>query len=209
MRIASPRTLVIGIGMLTLVGFAIPLALADNPGDVKIHDPNQLELQRNDPHVGCSFFVEGFNMDATSGTITFEAWPPTGNMTIVHASGAAETWTADDTNAQGHHHFVSGPYSLPDTHTHIQGTHYKVFVSNDNHDKMKVFWVKCDTVTGGCTEGCQPPCTENCSTTPPTCQETDTCPPTTQVPFFPSATSMVLGVVGAGASVLVALRRRI
>src|ERR1041385_6343621 len=140
MRIASPRTLVTGIGLVTLVGaLAIPLALADNPGDVKIHDPNELELQRNDPHVGCSFYVEGFNMDATSGTITFEAWPPTGDKTIVHATGAAETWTADDTNAHGNHHFLSGPYSLPMMGDAHEGTHYKVFVSDSGHDKTKVF----------------------------------------------------------------------
>jgi len=222
MRIHTQR-LVIGIGLLAVVGFiATPLALAaNNAGDVKVKNPDGTGSPENHPHVGCSFFVEGFNMDATSGTIEFRVWPPSGLMTVVHATGAAETWTSDGTNAHGNHHFLSGPYELPAIGDSNQGTHYKVTASDTRHDKTKVFWTQCEQPPctedcNPCTENCNPctvdcnpctvdcnPCTENC--TPP-CEVN--CTPTTEVPFFPSTTSMVLGAMGAVGSIFVAVLRR-
>ena len=221
MRIPSTRRWTLGIGTLLLVGMAlaIPLALSQgNAGDVKVHNPDGTGEPENHPHVGCSFFIEGFNMDAESGTITFKVWPPSGLMTVVHATGAAETWTSDETNEHGNHHFVSGPYSLPAIGDHPQGTHYKVFVSDTKHDKMKVFWVKCEE-TPPCEVDCNPtpptpPCEVDCNPTPPTppcevdCNPTPPTPPTTEVPFFPNAGALAVGLLGAVGSVFVALRRK-
>jgi hypothetical protein len=211
MRI-SRRNLVLSLGLVTALGLLVaPAGASGNSGDVKIHVSGDVGRQNNDAHVGCEFFVEGFNMDADSGTIVFKAWSPTGEMDVVHATGAAETWTAD---ADGN--FVSGPFSLPDTHTHVQGTHYKAFVTDTKHDKMKVFWLKCDTESSGCETDCQPPCTTDCApcvtdcNPPPEC-ETDCIPPTTEVPFFPSVASLGLALVGAGGAVALAMtnvRRR-
>jgi hypothetical protein len=214
MRIHLQRAMI--VGLLVAVGtlLAPAAAAANNAGDVKVHDPGMDQDQRNQPHVGCAFFVEGFNMDATSGTITFQVWPPSGDGSVVHATGAPGSWQADDTNAQGNHHFVSGPFHLPAMGDAHEGTHYKVTVSDTRHVKTKVFWTQCETTptppTGPtCQElrDCTPPpcmsadCANNTTTTPPT-------PPTTSVPFFPSATSMALGLAGAAGSVLLALRRR-
>jgi hypothetical protein len=203
MRIPTTSRWTLGIGFLLVAAAGAALAAPNNAGDVKVKNPDNTGSPENHPHVGCTFFVEGFNMEASSGTITFKAWPPTGDMTVVHATGANESWTSDGANDQGNHHFVSGPYSLPDTHTHVQGTHYKVFVTDEKHDKMKVFWVKCDTESGGCVEDCQPPCRENCDETPPPCEED-----CVEIPYFPSVASLALGAVGAAGSVLLALRRR-
>ena len=197
------RNFAIAIGTLALVGFiAVPLAAANgNSGIVKVHDPADNGKMRNDPHVGCSFFVEGFGMDADSGTITIRVWQPTSDTGNVVLSA---NWSADGTaDSQGDHHFLEGPFSLP-------SGHYKVFVSDsDGHTKTKVFWVDCSGSTPPpCTENCVPPnCTENCVPTNCT-QNCGTTPPTTQVPFFPSAGALALGLAGAAGSIGVAVLRR-
>jgi hypothetical protein len=187
-------------------------ALASSPGDVKVKNPDGTGDHDNEPHVGCTFFVEGFNMIASSGSITFEVWAPSGHFTLVHATGAAESWTSDGTDAHGHHSFLSGPFSLPMIGDASQGTHYKVFVSDGAHVKTKVFWTKCAT----------PPTTPP---TGPTCEELKDChpgpcglaspanctnqtTPPTQVPFFPTGGSLALGALGAAGAVGLAVARR-
>jgi hypothetical protein len=118
---------------------ALPLAVAQgNAGTVKVQDDSDTGDHSNDPHVGCSFSIEGFNMAAASGNITIEAWPPTGadRSTVLNS-----TWTADAGSDDSGHHFVAGEFTLP-------SGHYKVFASNTGgHDKMKVFWVDCETAS--------------------------------------------------------------
>jgi len=195
------RTL-LHVGLLALAVCALPFAAAathdNNAGTIKIHDNATADPEvRNEPHVSCDFWVEGFNMDDASGTLSFQAWPPTGHKQVVQPTGDSLSWSADSTNAHGNHHFLKGPYQLP-------AGHYKVtsLDANDHKQKSKVFWVDpCEqTPPPGCTQDCMPPpCTQDCG--PVT-------PPTTEIPFFPSAGSLVLGVLGAAGSVGAVLLRR-
>jgi hypothetical protein len=186
-RTLSLTTALLLLGSLALVALGTP-ALADSPctdedtsddcnnnGDVKVHTQGDIGSPENDPHVDCPFFVEGFNMDAESGTLVIKSWPPTGNKTVV----LADEWTMDD-NTTDSHHFLNGPYSLP-------SGHYKLFVSDTQHDKMKVFWVDCEeTTTTGTTTG-----------------------PSTEVPVFPTTIALVAGIGGAVAGSMFLLRRRL
>lgn len=174
--------------------FALPaIATDDNQGDIKVHSPDGTGEPANEPHVGCSFFIEGFNMEAASGTLVIRSWPPTneGNTTVVLNT----TWTADDQEVEGHH-FLAGPFTLA-------AGHYKVFASDVRHDKMKVFWVDCEgtsteTETGTGTEtGTETGTTTGVATT------------TTAIPVFPTATALVLGSVGALGGAFLMLRRRL
>ncbi|HUR63730.1 MAG TPA: hypothetical protein VM241_04530 [Candidatus Thermoplasmatota archaeon] len=114
----------------------------NNSGTVKVHTINDLGSPSNDPHVDCPFYVEGFNMNASSGTLVIKAWPPTGDKTVV----VNDTWAMDDPD-QDNHHFLNGPYTLPTGH-------YKLSVSDTLNDKHKVFWVDCEqTTTTGTTTG--------------------------------------------------------
>lgn len=128
--------------LLAVAGcFNAPLALdaasaGANPGTIKVHDNSTIGEMRNDPHVACPFYFEGFNMVATSGNITVKAWPPTGDKQVVLTSNWSANDLENDTFAD--HHFLAGPYSLP-------SGHYKVFISNaPDHVKMKTFWVDCE-----------------------------------------------------------------
>jgi hypothetical protein len=105
----------------------------NNNGTVKVHTQGDIGSMENDPHVDCPFYVEGFNMDASHGSLVIKSWPPTGAKTVVMDT----TWTADSGGSDSHH-FLNGPYTLP-------SGHYKLFVEDTKHDKMKVFWVDCDT----------------------------------------------------------------
>jgi hypothetical protein len=153
----------------------------NNSGDVKVHTANDIGSPENDPHVDCPFFVEGFNMNASSGTLVIKSWPPTGDKSVV----LSDTWTATDPD-QDNHHFLNGPYSLP-------AGHYKLFVSDTQHDKHKVFWVDCEETT----------------TTTTSTSGTTTTTTTTEIPFFPSSTALLVGAAGAIGGSLFLLRRRL
>ncbi|MES2155227.1 MAG: hypothetical protein V4510_08845 [bacterium] len=120
------------LALAGLAAWAPPVVADGNAGTVKVQDDSDTGNMSNDPHVGCSFSVEGFNMAAASGTLSIQAWPPTGDRSEVLAAN----WTADaDSDATGNH-FVAGEFSLP-------SGHYKVSASNEQHAKTKVFWVDC------------------------------------------------------------------
>jgi hypothetical protein len=205
----TPRTLIF-VGLVALaLATAAPFAAAapkngNNAGTIKVHDDATATPEtRNEPHVSCDFWIEGFNMQDSSGVLTFQAWPPTGNKQTVTPTGAGLDWSADSGNSHGNYHFLNGAYQLP-------AGHYKVTAQNENgtKTKSKVFWVDpCEQTPPPCTESCQPPpCTVDC--TPPPCTQ-DCTPPTTQIPFFPSTGSLVMGVLGAAGSVgAIVLRRR-
>lgn len=143
LRPTALTALAVGVSLLV---FALGGgAASDNQGTIKVHNPGDVGDESNDPHVGCIFYVEGVNMQATTGTLVIQSWPPTGNMTVV----VNTTWIAADAPADGFadHHFLNGPYNLT-------AGHYKVFVSDAKHDKMKTFWVDC-----------VPPCIIDCGPT--------------------------------------------
>jgi hypothetical protein len=223
--------------LLVLVGLALvaslaPAALAKdtpNPGTIKVHNGATATPEiRNEPHVSCGFFVEGFGITESSGTLEFWRIPPTANPRVL---ALTQGWTADSgSNATGFH-FNVGPITL-------SAGHYKVeaFVSSNTHDelktKSKVFWVEPCTpppctqncnpggctencTPGGCTENCTPgPCTENCTPsgctencTPPPCTENCQPPPTTEIPVFPTPASAALAAIGGIAGYAVIRRR--
>lgn len=117
-------------------------------GTVKIHDgDSEAEpIRRNEPHVGCSFHIHGFNFDPSArGTWSIQSWPPTGDRSVV-ASG---TWGPAD----GEGDWRTAVMSLPGG-DHQQGAHYKLNVdqtdpSAPGGEKHKVFWVDCQTSAGG------------------------------------------------------------
>lgn len=194
MRYPSNTTkTLLAIALCAAVATMMPTSLAvpdNHAGTIKVHDNATADPEvRNEPHVSCDFWVEGFNMEDSSGTLVFQSWPPTGDKSVVTPTGDGLTWTADSGNSHGNYHFLNGAYQLP-------AGHYKVTSTDGEHkEKSKVFWVdECGTPP--------PPCTENCVPTPPC---TVDC---TQVPFFPSAVSLGLGLVGAVGAVGIALVRR-
>jgi hypothetical protein len=149
------------VALVVALGWAGGAAAANtDKGTVKVHEAaSENPEQQNDPHVSCDFFIEGFHIDDTSGTIVVKSWPPTGDGTTV----LTDTWTGTAEATGTGDHFNNGPYNL-------SAGHYKVFVFGDaghpgNTDhalKTKVFWV--DQCGAPCTEDCQPPpvCTDNC-----------------------------------------------
>lgn len=131
-----------------------------NPGTIKVHDEADADPdQRNEPHVDCEdFWVEGFNMAADSGDLTFFSWPPTGDKSVVLEA----EWTADD--GEPEHHFLAGPFTLPAGHYRAEATNAEKGGggpdddgdddggdegdddgSDGTHTKKKMFWVEeCD-----------------------------------------------------------------
>jgi hypothetical protein len=191
------------------VGLASAKADKNNAGTIKVHDDATADPEvRNEPHVSCDFWIEGFNMQDSSGSLVFRAWPPTGHKQVVTPTGDGLSWSADAGNKHGNYHFLNGAYQLPEGH-------YKVTAVNEGGEKTKskVFWVdpckpECTQDCVPCVVDCQPPpCTHDC--TPPPCSENCVPTPPTKVPFFPSAGSLVLGLLGAAGSVgAVILKRR-
>jgi len=173
------------VGLATILAFSVPVSAAPpNRGTIKVHDDEVVDPPtKNQPHVSCDFWIEGFNMERDEGTLVFQAWPPTGNKEVVTPTGDDLTWEADSDG-----HFLNGAYQLPEGH-------YKVTAKSvDSKDKSKVFWV--DECNG---ETTSPPTTSPPTTSPP---------PSTEIPFFPSAGALALGTIGALGSAFVVMRRK-
>jgi len=158
-----------------------------NSGDVKISETTQPANgnQGNEPHVGCQFYVLGFNMAASMGNITVRAWDPTSSSRDI---ALTDTYPSADTSLQpadrGNIGFVSGPHSLP-------AGHYKLFVTdNKGNDiaKQKVFWVdQCPTelpVTSTPIPPTDTPVPPTSTPVPPT--DTPIPPTSTPTPGLPS-----------------------
>lgn len=144
-----PHTLIKigGIALILALSIAAgPRAAAEDPpgnnGTVKVHDgDSEAEpIKRNEPHVGCTFHIHGFNFDASSsGTWNIQSWPPTGDRSVI-ASGS---WGPAD----GEGDWRTAVMSLPGG-DHEQGAHYKLNVDQTTPptpggEKHKVFWVEC------------------------------------------------------------------
>jgi hypothetical protein len=105
----------------------------------------------NDPHVGCTFYVEWFGYDQGSdvvSTVDFQAWSPTSDVTIggtapsqVFVGGDPAGGGTDLDGRQVYHLTFSGGAPHPK-----QGYHVKVTVTTPhslgNDTKTKVFWVQ-------------------------------------------------------------------
>ena len=133
------------IGLVAVAMLAPASALSNdtpgNNGTVKIHegdtenDPGEV---RNEPHV-CTFHLHFYFSDPEqAGTWEIQEWSPGDKGTVV-LSGTYDT-QGDGEDRQPE----QGVYTL-------DPGHYKLFWDGDldtrKHDKMKVFWVDCETTT--------------------------------------------------------------
>jgi len=135
---------VVGLVLVALLAPASPVLSNDTPGNngtVKIHeddtenDPGEV---RNEPHV-CTFHLHFYFSDPEqAGTWEIQEWSPGDKGTVV-LSGTYDT-QGDGEDRQP----PQGVYSL-------DPGHYKLFWDGDldteKHDKMKVFWVDCESTT--------------------------------------------------------------
>jgi len=135
---------VIGLIAIALLAPASPALSNDTPGNngtVKIHegntenDPGEV---RNEPHV-CTFHLHFYFSDPEqAGTWEIQEWSPGDKGTVV-LSGIYDT-QGDGEDRQP----PDGVYTL-------DPGHYKLFWDGDldteKHDKMKVFWVDCESST--------------------------------------------------------------
>ena len=139
------RRLALALALAAALVPLAPLATATdtNRGTIKVHDADDVEpSRRNQPHVDCEFWVEGFGMADSSGTLVFTAWAPTGDKeTIVLTAN----WTADTHDEdQGTFGFEEGPFTLPAGHYRLEA------FSSTGHPggnpehfaKAKMFWVE-------------------------------------------------------------------
>jgi hypothetical protein len=199
------------VASLALAGGAVAQGAPDNRGTIKIHDDLETDPdERNEPHVSCDFYVEGFNMKDPTGYLVFYTWPPTGNKDEIAPTGDSLDWTGTP-DGDGEYDFFKGAYRLPAGHYRVEAW------TNDGHPggeshfaKEKMFWVD------PCEEE-EPPCVDNPETeiddcNPPVCvddpeTEIDECDDTV-IPFFPGFTALALGSLGALAMLGIALRRR-
>lgn len=139
-----------------------------NNGFVKVNGTKFDNIPNNQPHVGCTFRLEFYNYDLTSGNavVNFELQSPTkgpgysltvtgGNLTPNidgDANGGSNDLDADETYTLG---FTGTPHQN-------QGYHVKLTVTaqgtNGNDTKHKVFWVQpcekpvVDTLVTPCTD---------------------------------------------------------
>ena len=140
---------VIGLVLMALLVPVSPALSNDtlgNNGTVKIHegegenDPGEV---RNEPHV-CTFHLHFYFSDPEqAGTWEIQEWSPGDKGTVV-LSGTYDT--------QG-----DGEDREPDQGVYtLEPGHYKLFWDGDldteKHDKMKVFWVDCETSTSSTSE---------------------------------------------------------
>ena len=146
-RVRRIGLLVAGLMALTsLVGHAALAAPPTNgpPGNngtVKVHEgPGEPSSEvRNEPHV-CTFHLHFFFADPEqAGTWEIQKWSPGAKGQVVLSGTYDTAGDGEDRDPD------AGVYDLPDGH-------YKLFWDGDldtgKHDKMKVFWVECETQGG-------------------------------------------------------------
>lgn len=114
-----------------------------NRGTVKVHDTSEARpAERNEPHVDCDFWVEGFGLDDARGAMVFFSWPPTGDRSVVTPSGASLDWVDDGVSDDPH--FLSGPFSLPTGHYRLEVFTLDRHAGHEHFAKAKTFWTECD-----------------------------------------------------------------
>ena len=162
---------VVGLVLTALLAPASPVLSNDTPGNngtVKIHeddtenDPGEV---RNEPHV-CTFHLHFYFSDPEqAGTWEIQEWSP-GDKGTVALSGTYDT-QGDGEDRQP----PQGVYTL-------DPGHYKLFWDGDldteKHDKMKVFWVDCESTTTTTTTTTVPETTTSSTETTTSGTETTT-----------------------------------
>ena len=91
---ATAAVALAGFALLAPVG-AHSSAPPGNNGTVKVDGEEFDKLHDNDPHVSCTFWIQwyGFDEGTQTSSVTFQAWPPTGN---------GETLMDDEVSFSGH-----------------------------------------------------------------------------------------------------------
>jgi hypothetical protein len=110
-------------------------------GHIKVHDGDtEAEpIVRNEPHVGCTFHIHGFDFDvAADGTWNIQSWPPTGDRSVV-LSG---TWTSDSDG-----NWRTALLSLGSGHYRVNAD--QTDPAAPGGEKHKMFWVDCPPAGGG------------------------------------------------------------
>lgn len=128
----------------TLGSSTMASAHGGNHGTIKVHDDEVTDPgPNNEPHVSCSFWIEGFNMHGSEGDLVFYAWPPTGDKSEIVPTGDTE-WSGA-ANGDGYH-FVAGPFELPPGHYRVEAYSDAGHPGGHGHfSKTKTFWVDpCD-----------------------------------------------------------------
>lgn len=150
----SLQRLLISLVVLGLVAFAAPAAAheSSNHGTIKVHDDAVVTPPtRNDPHVSCEFYIEGFNMADVSGRLEFYSIPPTSNPPVLVMTA---NWTGTPEPDGTGTHFLAGPFNLTAGHYLVEAFLDDGRPGNTDHkSKSKVFWVN------PCQPGAEvPPC---------------------------------------------------
>ncbi|HET6399091.1 MAG TPA: hypothetical protein VFH47_06015 [Candidatus Thermoplasmatota archaeon] len=140
----TTRTKTAGVAAAAIAALALLAtpALAhenNNHGTIKVHDDASADpATRNQPHVSCDFWIEGFNMSTATGTLVFTDWPPTGNKTEVLEVPFAGTPEADGDGF----HFNVGPITLDAGHYRVEAFLDEGHPGGRDHSaKSKMFWV--------------------------------------------------------------------
>lgn len=142
MKLKRQLTALLSAGALGIAlaapGIATSTDAPGNNGTVKIHEGStEAEpIVRNEPHV-CTFHLHFFFADPfQAGTWEIQEWAPDDKGVVVLTGTYDTDGDGEDRDPD------SSVYELPDGH-------YKLFWDGDldteKHDKMKVFWVECDT----------------------------------------------------------------
>lgn len=131
------------IAALCVVALPGATATHNNKGTVKVHDELDADPdRRNEPHVSCDFWIEGFKMGDDSGWLEFFDWPPTGDKSAVTPGGDDLNWTAGSGDAEDGWGFLKGPYSLPPGHYRVEAYTTDGHPGGTGHfAKAKMFWV--------------------------------------------------------------------
>jgi len=155
---ATAAVVLAGFALLAPVG-AHSSAPPGNNGTVKVDGEEFDKLHDNDPHVSCTFWIQwyGFDEGTQTSSVTFQAWPPTGN---------GETLMDDEVSFSGHGsgntldfqkaYDLTAALATYTPHPK-QGFHVKLTIHTTGSigadTKHKVFWVgPCEQgTTGGST----------------------------------------------------------
>jgi hypothetical protein len=165
---SNKSRLVAGVASIGVVGGGLAIAFAglsqassappgDN-GDVKVHQSGfSVDDQRNQPHVVCSFYLDGFNFDPNQSVTWFiEPWSPGGDHAThvldgtLNMGSTGHNWTTDQSLPAGHYKLF----------WNFTGEHGKA--------KHKVFWVSACTPTSPTTPAPAPSATPVQSSLPVT-----------------------------------------
>jgi len=116
----------------------------DSQGTIKVGPEERSRPgPNNEPQIEvCILVVQGFSMDASSGTLKVTSWPPNSDAGTVVIN---DTWSGTPAvNGKGFD-FTKTYNPFPDPHPTGERRHFKVEVTQEGRSgvKDKVFWITC------------------------------------------------------------------